>query len=173
MAVCRHLQNAPPCYTVYRNPVSWDSFLGFCAWLLYPHRVHFWDLPLPSPLFCCFGFLRPSGCPFLSAGAFTSTLGSSPAITCILSLVASNMRPISTAVFKVRFLLFSRQRCLTRSSRYLQAIALRINLSVLVISRPLAKSLRSVTKLSNDSPGCCRRQSNLTAFIIGFFLAPR
>ena len=66
-------------------------------------------------------------------------------ITCIPSLVASNMHPISMAVFKVKFLLFSRQRCLTWSSRDLQAIALRITLTVSVISRPLAKSLRSVT----------------------------
>ena len=67
----------------------------------------------------------------------------------------------------------SKQRCRTLSSSNLHAMAYRINLFVSVISSPRARSLRSVRKESNVSPCSWRLRSNLTAAIIGFFLASR
>ena len=52
-------------------------------------------------------------------------------------------------------------------------MAFRINLFVSVMSSPQARSLRSVTKESNVSPCSWHLRSNLTAAIIGFFLASR
>ena len=64
-------------------------------------------------------------------------------MTCMPSLVTSNIRLTSMAESTVRCLLFSRQRWRTRSSNDLQAIAFRINFSFSVMSRPRAKSFRS------------------------------
>ena len=110
---------------------------------------------------------------FFHVTLLTSILGSSPDITCSPSVVASNIRPMLMAVSRVRFLLFSKQRCRTLSSSNLHAMSFRINLFVSVISSPRARSLRSVTKESNVSPCSWRLLSNLTAAIIGFFLASR
>ena len=110
---------------------------------------------------------------FFHVTLLTSILGSSTDITCSPSLVASNIRPMLMAVSRVRFLLFSKQRCRTLSSSNLHAMAFRINLFVSVISSPRARSLRSVTKESNVSPCSWCLRSNLTAAIIGFFLASR
>ena len=66
-----------------------------------------------------------------------------PAMTCMPSLLASNIWLTSMAESTVRCLLFSRQRWRTHSSNDLQAIAFRINFSVSVMSRPRAKSFRS------------------------------
>ena len=140
-------------------------------WVFYPHLIHLCDFSLLSA--GCLGFLLPLAAPFLSVSTLISTLGSSSAITCIQSLVTLNIRPISIAVSRVRPLLFSRHRWLSRLFCDLHAIALRIHLSVLAMSSPLASSLRSVTKVSKVSPGCCRFQSNWTAAMMGFFLASR
>ena len=140
-------------------------------WVFYPHLIHLCDFPLLST--GCLGFLLLLAAPFLSVSTLISTLGSSSVITCIQSLVTLNIRPISIAVSRVRPLLFSRHRCLTRLSCDLHATALRINLSVSEMSSPLASSLRSVTKVSKVSPGCYRFQSNWTAAMMGFFLASR
>ena len=64
-------------------------------------------------------------------------------MTCMPSLVASNIRLTSVAESTVRCLLFSRQRWRTRSSNDWQAIAFRISFSVSVMSRPEVKSFRS------------------------------
>ena len=119
-----------------------DSFLaghfscGLCA--LYPHLSHFWACSLlPFGFLKFLAFLCCLDESFFHVTLLTSILGFSPDITCIPSLVASNIRPMLMAVSSVRFLLFSRQRCRTRSSSDLHAMAFRINLFVSVMSSPL------------------------------------
>ena len=155
-----------------------DSFLaghfscGLCA--LYPHLSHFWASSLlPFGFLKFLAFLCCLEESFFHATLLTSILGSSPDITYSPSLVALNIRLMLMVVLRVRFLLFSRQRCCTRSSSDLHAMVFRINLFVSVMSSPLARSLRSVTKESNVSPCSWCIQSNLTAAIIEFFLASR
>ena len=155
-----------------------DSFLaghfscGLCA--LYPHLSHFWACSLlPFGFLKFLAFLCCLDESFFHVTLLTSILGSSPDITCSPSLVASNIRPMLMAVSRVRFLFYSRQRCRTRSSSDLNAMAFRINLFASVMSSPRARSLRTVTKESNVSPCSWRLRSNLIAAIIGFFLASR
>ena len=142
-------------HTWAKCPVlSHDSFLAghfSCGlWALYPHLSHFRGCSLLClGVFGFPGFLDLWVEPFLHASLATSTLWYSPDITCIPSLVASNIRQMSIAVSRARFLLFSKQRCRTRSSSDLHTMALRIDFSVSVISWPRASGLKSVTIESN------------------------
>lgn len=144
------------------HPASCHCLSYFCTLgqnVQFSHRIHFWlDTFLVVCERCihtyrifafrCLWFPRPFE-PFLHARLSNCTLWSSPDITCIPSLVASNIRQMSIAVSRARFLLFSKQRCRTRSSSDLHTIALRINFSVSVISTPRASGLKSVTIKSN------------------------
>jgi len=80
--------------------------------------------------------MRLLGGPGFDVTVLTATLGSSPAMTFMPSLVASNIQPISMAESRLRCLLFLRQHWRTCSSNDLQAMAFRINFSVSVMARP-------------------------------------
>ena len=134
------------------------------------HTFHIWSVVSGGSLYF-FWFLHLLGGPGFDVTVLSATLGFSLAMTCMPSLVASNIQPISMADSRLRCLLFSRQHWRTCSSNDLQAMASQINFSVSVMARPRAKSFRSVTKISKVSPGNWHLQSNGTTAMIGFFLA--